>query len=220
VDRWPRATYRVCSLLPLIREHPIVAAHAFERHQTEVEANRHWTYQELAEFVLGKAGKPLHWREIRDRAEKVGRRDFVGSQTLLGALQARPDKFVRAAAGTYGLTEWGGKPAIPYPDLIAGLLATAGHPMSFGELQAKVNAAREIKRASLVMFLGMHPRFYESITGLFGLRSWLPEPHRQTLRTSPDYIEDTKSAERVRRSETHGYDVRRIVTEDRAPPGK
>jgi hypothetical protein len=77
------------------------------------------------------------------------------------------------------------------------VLSDAGHPMGFGEIQALVSATRPIKRGSLQMYLDLDPRFYKSIQGAYGLRSWLPPRERQTLGTPDWQVEDRKSYQRI-----------------------
>lgn len=64
------------------------------------------------------------------------------------------------------------------------------------------------------MYLDMHPRFYKSINGTYGLRTWLPPREKQNLRTPEWLVEDSKSFERVERSKQRGYDVEGIIETD------
>jgi len=200
IHPWPNTTYAICGLKPAIQDHPRVAA-------AIAEEDRKWTYKELAVLVLTEAQEPLHWREIVARAEALGVRDDIVATPMFNAILGADDLFARVSAGTYGLTEWGLSDSPYYTDLIASVLSRAEAPLVLGALFHAVNEIRPIKRSSLMMFLELHPRFYRSIESTYGLRSWLPPRHKQTLRTSRSLVEDEKSWLRLQRAAARGYDV-------------
>lgn len=156
-------------------------------------------YRELALRILRAHDEPLHWRRIAEKAEQLRLRGAVNRSPLYNALQSGDDLFARVDAGTYALRERGYTDVADYPDIIAGALESTRTPMALGQIESAVNAVRAIKPKSLEMFLAMHPRFYQSVNGRFGLRSWLPPRSSQTLRTPADYVEDVDSFKRATR---------------------
>ncbi len=213
---WPLLSFKACALVPAIERHPAVADALSRLRLADSEARRTWTYEELAETVLREEGAPLHWSEAAERAERLGHRSNFSSPAFFNALQGAHSKFARTSAGTYGLSEWGITSVGSYPDIIAEVLRDAGRPLTYGVLDARVSRKRPIKKASLMMFLTMHPRFYESLEGSYGLRAWLPPRDQQTLRTPKWKVEDTDSVARVERALERGYDVDAIVARDKA----
>ncbi|MDQ3693883.1 MAG: HTH domain-containing protein [Chloroflexota bacterium] len=214
-DRWPKVLVAACLLDPVILRHPDVAAEYARRQRIETEAKRTWTYEELAETVLQDAGSPLHWTEIVERAEILGRRSNVVPAGLRNALTAKPDKFSRVGQGTYGLVSMGFERSEYYPDIIAKIMHHERNPLSYGAILQKVGAIRRIKETSLNLFLAQHPRFYASNDGRYGLRLWLPPRHKQNLRTPAGYIEEARSFLRVGRARERGYDIEILLEEDR-----
>ncbi len=213
--RWPMVAFTVCSLPPIVRGHGGVAKAAEERAQEERERTRTWTYEELAEAVLAQANRPLHWREIADRAEKLGRRPNFNPSALFNAVQGGDDVFARVGPGTYGLVAWGLTDVQFYPDVITEIFEREGKPLAFGETLRRVEAIRAIKVDTLQMYLDLDPRFYRSREGTYGLRSWLPSREKQTLRTPKWQVENADSFERVARAEARGVDVAALVARDR-----
>jgi transcriptional regulator with XRE-family HTH domain len=89
--RWPQISFYACRLSPAIRAHPEVNIEIQREESEERDRNRIWSYGELAEAVLDKHGAPLHWRDMADRAEKLGHRSSFSQQGFLqlaDALQA------------------------------------------------------------------------------------------------------------------------------------
>ncbi len=64
------------------------------------------------------------------------------------------------------------------------------------------------------MYLDLNPRFYKSTNNTYGLRAWLEERYKQNLLTPVDFIEETKSYERVGRARSHGYNREEINSLD------
>ena len=144
----------------------------------------------------------------------MGRRPNFSRSSLFNMLTAKEKKFVNVDHGTYGLKEWGLLKAEPYTEIVAVVLQTEGRTMTQALLNA-VNQFRAVEPNSLAMLLDLNPRFYSSINGEFGLRAWLPERSKQTLRTPSWQVESSKSFERVKRAEERGYNVDAIVERDR-----
>lgn len=213
--RWPKLTFDVCALTPALKRHPDVRAELVRWHSEERDRTRTWPYKELAITVLREAKTSLHWREIADRAERLGHRRNFSASSIRNAIGASPDLFARIDSGTYGLVEWGLQTVEDYDDIIARILHGTGHALSFGEIYQGVDTARPIMKESLQMFLDMNPRFYRSLDGQYGLRSWLPPRSKQSLRTPRLLVEDKQSFQRVERAVRRGYDVERIVDRDR-----
>lgn len=204
---YPKLTLAACSLEPSITAHPQVQL-------LEQASKKKWTYVELAEEILIRAGQPLHYREIALRAESLGVRNNIGLHSLHNAL-IYSDNFVQVDSGTYGLKKWGIDPVETYQDVIAEILKEKGGNVTFGELLHEVNARRQIKNSTLMWLLGTNPRFYEAMDGSYGLRAWLPPREKQTLRTPKHKIETQKSLQRVQRAIDRGYNVERIVEQDK-----
>lgn len=214
IRAWPRVSYAMCGLDKVIANH-ISAAKAEVRREHELEEQRRvWSYKRLASAVLKESGTPLHWREIASRAEHLGHRKDFNVSSFFNALTFDPDTFARVGQGTYGLVEDGYRRVENYDDIIADVLQAANKPLSYGELLQDVNVIRQIKPASLQMYLDTHVRFYRSVEGTYGLRAWLPPPEKQTLRTPLWQVEDSDSFERVDRERARGCNVDSIIEQD------
>lgn len=204
-------TFLVCLVEPSIEKYKKV--HQFL--EREKEKNRKLTYKEIVYMVLSEAKRPLHWREIAEKAYKLNKRERFETRALYHVLLAHENLFVRVGQGTYELTEWGSKQVEPYPDIIASVLKHENQPIPADTILAKVSSIRTVKQPSLIMYLDMHPRFYKSINNTYGLREWLPPREKQNLRTPEWLIEDSKSFERVERARQRGYDIENIIAEDK-----
>jgi len=210
-EKWPICSYAVCGLNPPIREHPYVQEALVKLREQEAI----WTYRELAIAVLREAQKPMHWDTIAERARQLNRRRIFSPRSMTNMLVSNQDVFVRVSQGTYGLVEWGINPTDTYPDIIFSIMAEKGTPLTEGTIYRLVNSIRPVADASLRMFLDMHPRFYGSEAGTYGLRAWLLPRHKQTLRTPEEFVETPKSFERVANAITRGYDVDGMIERDR-----
>ena len=168
----------------------------------------------MAEAVLNEHGAPLHWREMAERAERLGHRRSFNQQGFYNSLSLS-EGLTRVGPGTYALAKWGYTAAIPYPDIIAEVFAGAGRPLTFGDLSHRVQNRRPVNVKSLQMMLDMHPRFYTSVNGLHGLRAWLPPRQKQSLLTPDELVEPDKSYRRVARAEARGYRVEDMLRSDR-----
>lgn len=215
VRTWPRASYAMCGLQHVITKHARAANEALRRERELEDQRQVWSYQRLVVTVLKEAESPLHWREIASRAECLGHRKEFNASSLFNTLYLNPDTFARVGQGTYGLVEDGYHRVENYDDIIAEVLKAAKKPLSYGELLQEVNTIRQIKPASLQMYLDTHVRFYCSLEGTYGLRAWLPPPQKQTLRTARWQVEARDSFERVSRERARGSDIDGIVAQDR-----
>lgn len=204
-------TFLVCLAEPAVEKNEKV--HEFL--ELEKVKNKRVTYKEIARMVLSDAKRPLHWTEIAEKGYKLNKRERFETRALYHVLLAHEDVFVRVGQGTYELAEWGSKQVEPYTDIIASVLRQEDRSVPFDFILAKVSAVRPVKRQTVIMYLDMHPRFYKSINGTYGLRTWLPPREKQNLRTPEWLVEDSKSFERVERSKQRGYDVDSIVDNDK-----
>lgn len=212
----PHLSYAACRLSPPIVKHPRIAEQEHERRHQQMEMDKKWTYEKLAEVVLEEASMPLHYMEIARRAEDLGRRDSFTLKAIHNVLYANPVKFAYVDQGTYGLTSWGLTSVDSYTDIVAEVLSTEGKSLPFGNILQSVNSRRTVKYQTLQMTLDMNPRFYYSQEGTYGLRAWLLPRERQTLRTPKWQVETPQSYERVERATERGYDIDMIMSQDRA----
>ncbi len=212
VKRYPRLCLAACWLSPAVIAHPDVARE-ISRHRAAAAAARYKpTYIESATQALQGARGPLHWREIMALAELVG--PDINPGPFFNVLVAHPDRFVRVGPGTYGLAEWNLTKVPTFVDLIARTLGDARRTMSSEQVFSRVTSERRARQHSIQMFLDMHPRFYRSVDGAYGLRAWLPPPSEQTLRTPRHLIEAANSRIRLERARDRGYDIEGLVARD------
>lgn len=210
---WRQLSYAASVISPQLEEHSEVRRLLVESARKRWESTRQWTYKELILHVLREERAPLHWREIAERCERLGRRRSFSASTCFNQMTDRR-LFVRVGQGRYGLVEWGIKRSRNISDLIAIFLFEDKGCLSYGEILHRSDAIQNVKTQSIKMTLDLHPRFYRAISGKYGLRAWLPDRARQTLRTHEDLIEASDSSRRVPRAEARGYDVSRIVLDD------
>jgi hypothetical protein len=212
VGHYPRLSLAACRISPAIAAHPDVARQIAASREAAAAARYRPTYLEAATMALRKAKGPLHWREILAYADDV--LQDVNAGPFYNVLTAHPQQFVRVGAGTYGLSEWNLASVSTFPDLIAQTLRDAHAAMTFEQVLAGVAAKRSARPNSIRMFLDMHPRFYASPDGRYGLRAWLPLPAQQTLRTPRDLVEAASSRARIERARRRGYDIEAMVALD------
>ena len=212
---WPLLSFQACILSPPIKGHAQVRKQLEEDAAVMRERTRQWTYRELALHVLREEQGPLHWREIAERCEGMSRRAGFSASSCFNQLQADRELFVRIGQGTYALAEWGFDRSETLNDLIASFLFESRECLAYGEILHRSSARQQVKASSVQMTLDLHPRFYRSVNGKYGLRSWLPSRDAQTLRTPKDFVETDDSRRRVRSAEAKGYNVTRMVSEDR-----
>ena len=150
----------------------------------------------LAYYVIRQAGEPLHWREIHERADALGTREDLSATSFYNAIGSSP-LLVRTANGTYGLQEWGLKPARRQKDVIADVLSSMGRTMRRDDVITAIEQGDgDIPASSIQMYLDLDRLFYEDIDGRYGLRQWLPPPENQRLGTPRRLRESRRSRER------------------------
>lgn len=210
-EKLPELSYFACLLMPTIIKHPKIAE---EMAADDAAQNPRWTYEVLVETVLREAGTPLHYKEIAERADQMKVRSEISLKGIHNVLYIKEDKFACVGQGTYGLTEWGLTSIDTYNDIIAEALKNVDRPMTLSEITFYVSSKRTVNPQSLKMTLDLHPRFYRTAVGTYGLRSKLPAREKQTLRTPHWLIEDPSSFERLENATERGYDVNALVARD------
>ena len=213
---WPRMSFAACVLPPAIEGHRGVGEYLVAKAGERTKGRRRRTYSSMARRVLSDGGAPLHWTEIAERCEKLGERETFSESSCFNAIQADTKTFVRVGPGTYALTAWGIEGRMYLNDLIADVLNAEGRCLEYADVLHHALAKQKVKANSVAMTLKMHPRFYRSTSGKYGLRAWLPARENQTLRTARDLIETAESLRRVRRATAKGYDVEGMVRRDRS----
>jgi hypothetical protein len=208
--RWPRFSYMACKLDPVVSRH----LRAYKYSIKEKEGKRRLSYKEIAFKILEDEGKPLHWKEISDRAYHFGHRQSFNSTAVYNCLLNHPQLFVRVNAGTYALSEWGVDEVAYYQDIIALVLREEGKALPYESIYHRVTEKRQIKRTTLIMLLDMYPRFYRSLENTYGLRGWLAPREKQTLRTPEWLVESLDSYERLEQAANRGYNVESILQQD------
>jgi len=208
--RWPRFSFMVCKLDPVVIKHVRATIYSAE----QKERKRKLSYRELSVMILKDEGKPMHWKEIADRAYHFGHRESFNSTAVYNSLMNHPKLFVRVNAGTYALSEWGINEAEYYQEIIASLLREEKKALSSESIYHRVNEKRKIKRATLIMLLDMYPRFYKSLENTYGLRAWLLPREKQTLRTPEWLVESLDSYKRLEQANQRGYDVVSMIRLD------
>ena len=214
-EEWPKLSFLACMLPPVIKEHSKVQEYLREVRRKTRERTRKWTYRELAVAVLRDAGVPLHWRVIAERCESKGKKGSFSFSSCFNRLQSDRDSFVRVAQGTYGLIEWGIEPVETLNDLIASLFFEDEKCLYYEEVFGRAIWHQHVNSTSIKMTLNLHPRFYRAESGKYGLRAWLPNREDQTLATPRDLVETVESRRRLPTAKKRGYNVGRIVSEDR-----
>lgn len=210
-DKLPKLSYFACSLSPLIIKHPRIAE---EITVADAIQNPRWTYEVLVETILKEAGRPLHYKEIAERADIMKVRSEISLKGVHNVLYIKDDKFACVGQGTYGLVAWGLTSVDAYNDIIAEAMKNTTVPLTLSEITFYVSGRREINPKSLQMTLDLHPRFYRTVMGTYGLRSRLPAREKQTLRTPHWLIEAPSSFERLEKATERGYDVDALVARD------
>lgn len=172
-------------------------------------------YKEIAYTILAEAKRSLHWSDIAEKARQLHKKESLEADSLHSTLAIYKDLFVRVGPGTYELAEWGRQKVEAYPDIIASVLKQENQALPFDLIFTRVSAMRLIKQSSFEMYLEMHPRFYKSIHNSYGLRGWLVPGEKQHLHTPAWLVEDSNSSKRVERAKTRGYDVDKLIANDK-----
>ncbi len=212
--KWPQLTVLTCFLYPRVRGYSPVDKKWRELEAARKEKERQWSYPELIEYVLDEESKPLHWREVVQKARAIGRRRSVHPGSVMNTMIASDD-FVRVAPGTYALKRLGYEEVDPLVDRIWTSIINIGGPASLGEIVHELKKGDHFRANSVKMHLDLHPRFYTSVNGRYGLRILLPAPNEQTLRTPSEKVEASDSLKRVARALKNGYSVDDVLEADR-----
>lgn len=160
------------------------------------------TYRALAGFVLRQAGVPLHWEEMRRRAEQLNAKADFNPSTFYNAIGAS-SFFVYRGPGTYGLTEWGlGRKRFQKDVLVEWFRRFGGNAGAAEIVSGLMGTEDEIGVASVSLHLMDQPLFYEDLDGNYGLREWLPPPSEQRLDT-PRSLREAKRSRQRRGSESN-----------------
>lgn len=69
------------------------------------EKKKRTGYRELAYMVLAEADRPLHWREIEERARKLNKKERFETRSLYESLILHKNLFISNGQGTYKLVE-------------------------------------------------------------------------------------------------------------------
>jgi hypothetical protein len=209
--RWPCLIRLSCLVEPALAVHPEVKQTLQER----ARLAKRKSGAELAYLVLARAGKPMHWSEIGEQACQLEDDDPHAARTIHNSIIDHPELFVRVGPGTYALAEWGSQTVEPYPAIIASILRQENRPLPRKLIRARMTAIRPARRGNLYANLNTHPRFYRSLEKTFGLRGWLP-PEEARHPSTPGWLtEDPASRRRVDQARAKGYDIERIIAEDR-----
>lgn len=176
----------------------------------EIDASYFWTdhvvvvprYVELSRFVLRDEGAPLHWKEIYERALRLGVDRDLDATTMYNAISANDAVFVYRGPGTYGLREWGLERQAYQKDIIADWFRRTGRNAHANLIVADLKGTEnEIGAASVSWYLRDHPLFFEDVDGLYGLREWLPPADEQRLDT-PRYLRESRRSRERRGPES------------------
>jgi DNA-directed RNA polymerase delta subunit len=208
IKKWEKISQFACSVTPILKEDDFVK-------KVDKERKKRYSYKDLISEVLNDVGSPMHWREIAELVEKKEKINDFHTGTLYNNLIGNSTFFVRVGQGTYGLKNWNLEPVEYYTEIIARVLKENGSPLTLGEILFKVNNIRNINQSSLIMYLDLHLRFYESESNKYGLRIWLHPREQQTLLTPKDFVEKIKSYERVSKCQTRGYNLESILNQDK-----
>jgi hypothetical protein len=112
--------------------------------------------------------------------------------------------------------EWGLRTIEPYSEAIAQTLSSLGRPLTYAQIRTSIRRKRPVNEPSLRLTLQANPRFYRSVDGKYGLRSWLLPREKQTLRWPDSHVEDRRSYLRLEKAVARGYDVEAMLQRDRA----
>lgn len=135
-----------------------------------------WRSRYLDEMVqvLRDEGKPLHYTVVSKRISDSVSNKRGSDHNVHALLQREETIFVRVDPGTYGLREWGHKPAPYYLTLIEDTFRKAGKPLAPKEVIRCVSEVRPCKESTVLMYLTLNERFVRLESGEFALREWLP----------------------------------------------
>jgi DNA-directed RNA polymerase delta subunit len=129
-----------------------------------------WSRADWAEFVLESEGRPLHYREVAERVNRLSGSDYndVGFN---GILNSNP-RFVRVGAGDFALAEWGAKPYGRFDEVIERYLQEQEDPIREDVLTADLLKTYTVSPSTVAAMLRTaSERFLHFGGGYWGLRS-------------------------------------------------
>ena len=137
-----------------------------------------WENRILDDIVMAmrKLDRPAHFTEITDLVNlRMSDGQRTGPQAVYTKLSHHTKLFVRTGPGTFTLREL--QPDLPaqppkFVDLIEQTLQEAEQPITVDEISKRVNQRREIKLATLKMYLSLNERFCSFEGNTFGLAQW------------------------------------------------
>ncbi len=115
--------------------------------------------------VLEKAGKPLHFRDISERINKMFEGKPVLSRTVHNELIG-DKRFVLVGRGIYGLTEMGFTTGV-VADVIVDVLKQSTDPLSTDQIVEEVMKSRQVKRNTVIANLQNKSKFKKVGKGLY-----------------------------------------------------
>jgi hypothetical protein len=129
-------------------------------------ASRKSRIASLAEGVLEKLGKPLHFTEIAKKINQIyaDTRD-VSEGSVHNVLVSSRDVFVWVKNGTYGLAAWGLKQPPSIKEAIIQILGESTYPMAYWFLKEKTLEVCNCKEASVRMTLDLNPKVFKKFAG-------------------------------------------------------
>jgi hypothetical protein len=137
------------------------------------------------ERILREAGKPLHFKEIIQRAPRARRFHLRSTTNIL----TEDSRFVAVArSGFWALTEWVNVETRTIPDIAADLIEKAGCPIDQNRLYTLIKARRPVARKSVRTLLSRDARFRRT-----GLQMWsLRRMERGKPVSKPDALRQLK----------------------------
>jgi len=126
--------------------------------------------KDAAYLALKQKGKPLHFRNITQRANNIkglfDNREIL-PQTVHNEL-IRDPRFVLVGRGIYGLSEWGYQNGA-VKDIIVNVLKQAPAPLPKQEILEKVMAQRLVKANTILLNLNNQALFAKNADGTYHL---------------------------------------------------
>jgi hypothetical protein len=213
--KWPTLIWLSCLVEPAIKTHQQVKQ---PRNDPAREQKRK-AIAESVHRVLAQARKPMHWSEVAEHVRQLDPGQSLTAGQVHRSLWKHSELFAQLGGGNYTLVEWGSPRVEPCRDLIRAILERENHPLPAETILSRVSEIRPVTRVSVLSSLHLNLRFYRSMQGTFGLRGWLPETLAEPDHSTPDWrIEEPGSLRRIERAAARGFDVKKLLSEDRLEP--
>ncbi|MCY7332770.1 MAG: hypothetical protein LH649_08960 [Pseudanabaena sp. CAN_BIN31] len=148
-----------------------------------VFSKKKWKMADYAYYVLYKAGKPLHFKEISDRIKQL-KTDWQAKNTERagqGLIDNHPD-IIRSGSGIYGLREWGTMPYGHFREVLLDYLSKQPLPVDVDYIHAELS--RKLYSVTLTTVktdLDAHPHLFQKYSNFYGLKNRRYELSNQTL---------------------------------------